>query len=225
MMTRQEAEAIYDAGKETVVRVVLDMDRRIHALKQCVAALQSQVQALTQRGAKDSHNSHKPPSSDGLAKPKPKSLRPKSQRPTGGQPGHAGHTLRTVENPDRTLRHAVERCKDCGRALARQEPDRVERRQVFELPEPKLEVTEHQSEVKTCPCGYVNRAAFPPEVAAPVQYGPRVKSVSVYLSEYQSRARPETYSTAFATTPTASSPSCATSRFHSITISRKEICG
>ena len=56
---------------------------------------------------------------------------------------------------------------------------------VHDLPEPKLEVTEHQAEVKTCPCGCVNRATFPPEVAAPVQYGPRVKSVGVYLGEYQ----------------------------------------
>jgi len=99
--------------------------------------------------------------------------------------GHPGHTLRMVEKPDRIVRHAVERCAHCGRALARQAPDQIERRQVFDLPEPKLEVTEHQAEVKTCPCGCVNRAAFPPEVAAPVQYGPRVKSVAVYLGEYQ----------------------------------------
>jgi len=191
-MTRPEAEAIYDAGKETVVRVLLDMDRRIHALERQVQDLTARLDASEQRVrqleeqvAKDSHNSHKPPSSDGLAKPKPKSLRPPSQRPTGGQPGHPGHTLRMVDNPDRTVRHTVERCANCGRALDRQEPEHVERRQVFELPEPKLEVTEHQAEVKTCPCGRVNRAAFPSEAAAPVQYGPRVKSVGVYLSEYQ----------------------------------------
>jgi len=185
MMTREEAQAIYRAGEETVVRVLLDMDRRIHALEHRVEELQAQVQTLQEQVAKDSHNSHKPPSSDGLAKPKPKSLRPKSERPTGGQPGHPGHTLRMVENPDRIVPHRVERCSGCGRSLAGQKPDRVERRQVHDLPEPKLEVTEHQAEVKTCPCGCVNRAAFPPEAAAPVQYGPRVKSVAVYLGEYQ----------------------------------------
>jgi transposase len=185
MMTRQESEAIYDAGKQTVVRVLLEMDRFIHVLEHRLEQLQAQVQALKEQLAKDSHNSQKPPSSDGLAKPKPKSLRPPSQRPTGGQPGHPGLTLRMVDKPDRIVPHWVERCARCGRSLSRQEADRVERRQVFDLPEPKLEVTEHQAEVKTCPCGCVNRAAFPPEAAAPVQYGPRVKSVGVYLAEYQ----------------------------------------
>jgi transposase len=90
--------------------------------------------------------------------------------------------LRRVEKPDRTVRHPVERCSSCGRSLAQQAPDRVERRQVFELPEPKLQVTEHQAEVKTCACGCVNHAAFLPEAAAPVQYGLRVKSVAVYLT-------------------------------------------
>ena len=151
MMTRPEAEAIYDAGKDTVVRVLLDMDRRIHTLEGQVQDLSARLDASEQRVrqleeqvAKDSHNSHKPPSSDGLAKPKPKSLRPKSERPTGGQPGHPGHTLRMVEKPDRIVPHRVERCSGCGRSLAGQEPDRVERRQVHDLPEPKLEVTEHQ---------------------------------------------------------------------------------
>jgi len=185
MMTREEAQAIYRAGEEPVVRVLLDMDRRIHALEHRVEELQAQVQTLQEQVAKDSHNSHKPPSSDGLAKPRPKSLRPKSERSTGGQSGHPGHTLRMVEKPDRIVPHRVERCSGCGRSLAGQEPDRVERRQVHDLPEPKLEVTEHQAEVKTCPCGCVNRAAFPPEAPAPVQYGPRVKSVAVYLGEYQ----------------------------------------
>jgi transposase len=88
-----------------------------------------------------------------------------------------------VAKPDRTVRHPVERCSGCGHPLAKQDSDRVERRQVFDLPEPKLEITEHQAEVKTCACGCLNRVAFPPEAAAPVQYGPRVKSAAVYLRD------------------------------------------
>ena len=199
MMTREQAQAIYRAGEETVVRVLLEMDARIHDAVHAIQALERQVQDLTVRldvgerrvrqleeqVAKDSHNSSKPPSSDGLSKPQPKSLRPPSTRPTGGQPGHPGHTLRMVDKPDRTVRHPVERCAGCGRSLAEQASDHLERRQVFDLPEPKLEVTEHQVEVKTCACGCINRAAFPPEAAAPVQYGPHIKSVAVYLQEYQ----------------------------------------
>lgn len=199
MMTRQEAEAINEAGKETVVRVLLDLSAKVDQLTADFAVLKAEngalrvecqtlrdrVQTLEEQIAKDSRNSHKPPSSDGLAKPRPKSLRPKGERSTGGQPGHPGHTLRRAGKPDRIVPHRVERCSGCGRSLAGQEPDRVERRQVHDLPEPKLEVTEHQAEVKTCPCGCLNRAAFPPEAAAPVQYGPRVRSIAVYLGEYQ----------------------------------------
>ncbi|MCX6880366.1 MAG: transposase [Verrucomicrobia bacterium] len=86
-----------------------------------------------------------------------------------------------VDRPDHTVRHLVERCTGCGRSLADQEPNRIERRQVFDLPEPKLKVTEHQAEVKTCACACCNRAGFPSDVTAPAQYGPRVKSVAVYL--------------------------------------------
>ncbi len=192
MLTRQDAHALYRAGEDTVVRVLLEMDARIQALERQVQDLTARLDAsehrvrqLEEQVAKDSHNSSKPPSSDGLAKPKPKSLRPPSARPTGGQPGHPGRTLRMVEQPDRTVHHPVQHCAGCGRSLAQQAPDRVERRQVFDLPEPTLEVTEHQADVTTCACGCVNRAAFPPEVTAPVQYDLRVKSVAVYLKDYQ----------------------------------------
>jgi len=192
MIGYDQALAICRSDPEGAARMFCELSRELDALRKEIAALRAEnaalrnrVRTLEEQRAKDSHNSHKPPSSDGLAKPKPKSLRPPSQRPTGGQPDHPGHTLRMVEKPDRIVPHRVERCADCGRALSRQDPERVERRQVFDLPEPKLEVTEHRAEVKTCPCGCVNRAAFPPEAAAPVQYGPRVKSVAVYLGEYQ----------------------------------------
>lgn len=198
-MTREEAQAIYRAGEETVVRVLVDLSVRVDqltadfallkaeniALRVECGTLRERVRTLEGQLAKDSHNSHKPPSSDGLAKPAPKSLRAPSQRPTGGQLGHPGHTLRMVENPDLTLTHRVQRCSACGQSLDTVQPARVERRQVHDLPEPKLEITEHQAEIKTCSCGCVNRATFPPEAPAPVQYGPRLKGTAVYLSQYQ----------------------------------------
>ena len=192
MIGYEQALAVCRNDPEAAARMLCELARELEQLKAEVAtlkaenaALRCKVQALEEKAAKDSHNSSKPPSSDGLSKPKPKSLRPPSNRPTGGQPGHPGQTLRMVAKPDRTVRHPVERCSGCGRSLEKQAPDRVERRQVFDLPEPKLEVTEHQVEVKTCACGCLNRAAFPPEVAAPVQYGPRVMSAAVYLGEFQ----------------------------------------
>jgi len=90
-----------------------------------------------------------------------------------------------VDKPDHTVRHRVAHCEHCGRSLAEHSADRVERRQVFDLPEPKLEVTEHGVESKTCTCGQVTHAPFPPGVNAPVQYGTRVKAVAVYLKDYQ----------------------------------------
>ncbi len=147
--------------------------------------LRDKVKVLEERLAKDSHNSSKPPSSDGLGKPKPKSLRSPSGRPSGGQPGHQGHSLHRVQTPDFIVLHRVEQCASCGRSLADNEPDRIESRQVFDLPVPRLVVTEHQAEIKLCTCGHINCAGFPPEAISSVQYGPRVRSVAVYLKEYQ----------------------------------------
>jgi len=185
MLTREDAQAIYRAGEETVVRVLLEMDARIHALEQRVEDLQAQVRQLQDQLAKNSRNSSKPPSTDGFQKPAPKSLREKSARPSGGQPGHSGQTLGMVEKPDHTERHRVERCTCCGRSLAHQVPDGVEKRQVHDLPPMRLIVTEHQGETKRCPCGHLNKAAFPEGVNAPVQYGPGVKAAAVYLKNYQ----------------------------------------
>lgn len=178
MMTRQEAEAIYDAGKETVVRVLMMMDARIHALEE-------RVQSLENQQAKNSRNSSKPPASDGFKKPAPKSLRKKGKRKSGGQPGHTGHTLKMSEKPDRSEVHRVEECEHCGCSLIDQSADGVEKRQVHDLPPLRLLVTEHRAETKTCCCGHVNKAAFPEGINAPVQYGEGIKAAAVYLKNYQ----------------------------------------
>lgn len=192
MMTRSEAEAIYDAGKEAVVEVLLRMDASIHALEQQVQSLNTRLELsekrvahLEEQLAKNSRNSGKPPSTDGFKKPSPKSLRKKGQRNSGGQPGHPGRTLNMTDKPDHVENHHVEHCGCCGRSLADQAPEGVEKRQVHDLPPMRLVVTEHRAETKRCPCGHLAKADFPEGVNSPAQYGPAVKAAAVYLKHYQ----------------------------------------
>ncbi len=158
----------------------------ILALEARLCALEPQVKELQARLGLNSRNSSKPPSSDGPAKPVVKSLREKTGRPPGGQPGHRGTTLRQVAAPDRIESHSPRRCA-CGCDLAGQPVTRVERYQVFDMPEPSMVVTEHQVDVKICPaCEAQCKGALPPQVsAAPAQYGPRVRALVVYLRVYQ----------------------------------------
>jgi transposase len=167
-----------------------EKDDLIRALFAQVKALLAQVDVLTARVAElegrlslNSQNSSKPPSSDGLGRPKPKSQRQKGLNSTGGQKGHRGHTLKKVAHPDHIEPHlAPSHCDACHRPL----PDAlvVERRQVFDIAPLHHEVTEHQVLEARCPCGKVHRGEFPAEVAAPVQYGPRIKAAVVHLTHH-----------------------------------------
>ena len=157
-------------------------------LEEQVARLVERIEELERRLGFNSGNSGKPPSSDGLKKPKSKrrtrSLRGKSGRKPGGQPGHKGKTLRRTDHPDRVKNHVPASCKGCGSPLSdAAKTGTPVARQVFDLPEPRpLEVTEHRAHARCCGnCGTVTRAAFPDGVSAPVQYGPRIAGVAVYL--------------------------------------------
>ena len=132
---------------------------------------------------KTSRNSSVPPSADGLAKPppRPRSLRKKSGRKPGGQDGHPGQTLAQVAKPDREVRHEPGPCSGCGAGLAGRPVTAVERRQVFDLPPVKVTVTEHQLIERQCGCGHRTRGTAPQGADAPVQYGPRIAAVIIYL--------------------------------------------
>jgi transposase len=155
----------------------------IEGLSEQIQILQCKVEELQGKLSKNSSNSSKPPSSDGLKKtPKTRSQREKSGKKPGGQKGRKGSTLKQVEKPDHVIVHTPVSCTGCGSSLAGVESGATEKRQVFEIPEPKIEVTEHQAETKTCPCcGDTSKGVFPENVRAPVQYGERVQALAAYF--------------------------------------------
>lgn len=177
----------------------MDKDQEIERLRQenqelkaalqqaleTIAHLTQRVQDLEARLAKDSHNSHLPPSSDRFQR-QSKSLRKKSTKASGGQAGHPGQHLMMVETPDQIIVHTPERCEGCAHDLSRQPVEKTIRRQVFDLPIPSILVAEHQAQSKRCPhCQALTTAAFPEDVNAPVQYGASIQAIGVYLSQMQ----------------------------------------
>jgi transposase len=149
------------------------------------AALEARVQELEARLAKDSHNSSKPPSSDGLGR-KTRSLRRKSGKPSGGQLGHRGETLRLQSQPDEVVEHRPAVCAACQTPLDGELVVLRERRQVQELPPLRLVVREHQAAHVRCPaCQAVTVGTFPAEAPSRAQYGPRLRALVVYLVEQQ----------------------------------------
>jgi transposase len=163
----------------------------VTGLREQVAELQAQVADLAAKAGKNSKNSSKPPSSDGLAKPAPKSLRGKSGRKPGRPEGQPGVTMQISDHPDRVVRHEPGCCSGCAAGLAGAPEEGVIRRQVTELPEARAEVTEHQMAGRRCGCGTVTWADAPDGVTAPVQYGPRAAAVAAYLwhGQFLSRNR------------------------------------
>ena len=183
-MKRDDILAVYEAGPEAVVAMV---EQLLTAHQGQVAELTARIERLEARLKQDSHNSHKPPSSDGPAKlPPRRSQRQRSGKKSGGQAGHAGITLRQVAQPDNVVPHRASTCARCQASLADAPSVGQERRQVWDLPTTRPQVTEHQALHLCCAqCQTVTAGQFPSDVTQPVQYGPGVKALAVYLQTYQ----------------------------------------
>jgi transposase len=175
-LTREQILTLYKAGPEAIVSLIEYLQDRQTDIYRRLHDLEGQLQ-------KNSRNSHKPPSGDGLKKiPK---VRKPSGKKHGGQPGHEGNTLRLVDSPDTVTVHKVQRCQHCGKSLKSKKALKYERRQVFDLPPIQVQVSEHRAEIKACDrCGKLSIAEFPRDVRHKVQYGPRLKANAAYIKNY-----------------------------------------
>ena len=171
------------AQKDELIRMLWPLQQQVQGLMVQMVVMQERITQLEGRLAKNSKNSSKPPSSDGLRKPAPKSLRKSGQHPHGGQPGHSGSTLRQSAHVDETVNHFGQtRCSACQRDIFAQEVAEI--RQVFELPELSMRTVAHQQMRSRCTCGAVHLGAWPAGVNAPVQYGASVKAMAVHLNQH-----------------------------------------
>lgn len=154
-------------------------------LKEQLTQANARIKDLEDRLAKDSRTSSKPPSSDGLARLPRQTRHPSGKRP-GGQMGHRGHTLLMVEQPDEVVCHRPTVCQQCQQDLGGIVGSVAERRQVLDVPEIRLLAHEHQIEAICCPtCHHISSGSFPTSVSAPVQYGPHLQALAVYLHQGQ----------------------------------------
>jgi transposase len=150
-----------------------------------IRELRAEVSELKRRLAANSRNSSRPPSSDGLSKPAPKSLRRPSGRKPGGQDGHQGGHLEQVAVADEIIDHVPRVCSGCQADLSDGHAVGHQARQVFDLPEIRVRACEHRAHTRRCACGQETTAVFPDAVTAPAQYGPRVRALGLYLVGYQ----------------------------------------
>ena len=153
-------------------------------LRTLITQLTERIAALEARLGKDSHNSSKPPSSDGYRRRG--RVRPASGKRSGGQRGHEGTTLRRQAPPDHMVRHRPTHCAACQEPLNAAPTVGQQVRQVHDLPPLRLAATDHIVEQVRCArCTHITSGQFPATVTAPVQYGPQVQAFAVYLNEGQ----------------------------------------
>lgn len=162
------------------------LQQRLQEQSLLIKKLTARIEELENNQKKDSSNSSKPPSSDIGKVKRTKSLRKASGKKPGGQPGHEGRRLEMSANPDKIEVCKAGVCSCCGKGLGKVQSFDYEARQVHDLPALRMLVTEHRSEIKSCPdCGTINRGRFPEGIMQQVQYGPEVQKMAVYFSNYQ----------------------------------------
>jgi transposase len=171
---------------------VVELEAVVAAQAVVIAGLRAELEALRDRQGRDSGNSSLPPSRDGkdrrqrraeereVRKAARRDGAGESGRRPGKQPGTPGVTMRRRE-PEITVTHTPVCCTHCAADLTEAPVVGSATRQVVDIPEPRLVVTDHVAEKRRCSCGHITTAPFPAEATGPTCWGPRVKAVAVYL--------------------------------------------
>ena len=181
----EEKQKLIDSLKNEVFRKTIEI-RKLQA-KLDESKGMPEAKAAPAKPQITSENSSLPPSKDPIGFKRTQSLREKSKRPNGGQPGHKGHTKEQTTLPNTTIACAPMVCPGCGRPLDTSGMHIVGRRQVWDLPLPIAPiVTEYLQMEGTCQCGKCCKGEFPSEATAPVAYGPNVQALIGYMSTLQS---------------------------------------
>jgi transposase len=181
LLKRSDLEKL---DKEPLITLLLAALEDNCILEQKIIEFAARIAELEGQLKENSTNSSKPPSSDGYAKPKPKSQRKKSGKKPGGQHNHQGHGTSMADKVTETKVVTPENCPCCGKSLGNVRSRKTHRHYVTEIPPVTANVTEYISEEKQCPgCGTVTQAEFPYEAKSAQQYGPNLKAIIVLLAE------------------------------------------
>jgi transposase len=169
-LSRSEISQIYHEGEEAVIALV-------ESFQDALASLEVRLAAVEGQQKKTSKNSSKPPSSDGLRRTV--SLRTPTGKKPGGQADHEGHTLQRSASPDEVIVHAAPSvCPECQHAMVESAEVLAETRQVFDVPNVAMRVTEHQVYARQCSCcGTRAKASFPKGINWFLPFGSRSKGL------------------------------------------------
>ena len=168
---------------EELKRIILMQVQENALLKTRIDVLERELARFTTR--KDSNNSSLPPSKDENRPPRTSSLREKSGRKAGGQPGHEGKTLEMAETPDEIIEYRACFCTECGKDVSDLPFVLCGKRQVIDIPTIKQVVTEHRVYRCKCTCGKIVESDFPVGVDSAVRYGKNIETLVGYLSVRQ----------------------------------------
>lgn len=171
-MTEEEARNIYHQGEEAVVAKFMEFDARLKRLEEIIGM--------------NSTNSSKPPSTDNKLTKTKKPSTSNSKKKRGAQVGHKGKSLKMVATPDKIEVLLPTSCSCCDSSLKNINSSKYEKRQLFDLPDVKMQITEYQAHSLKCKkCYTLNKAEFPDNINATTQYGDNLKSFISYLNSYQ----------------------------------------